>query len=187
MRDERAEKEELKGGGTVWLTGLSASGKSTISHALEGLLRVNGRGPVYVIDGDTMRRTINKDLGFTRADRNVASERIAFVTRILNDNGITCIVNNISQDNRVRERVRRIIGNFTLIFVDTPLEVCMKRDYKGHYEKALRGEMTNVVGIDEVYERPEDAEVCIDTTVMDPGEAAEVIYKYLLAQGSMSG
>lgn len=166
-------------GYTVWLTGLSASGKSTISNALQKKLMAQLKCPLQVIDGDYMRETINKDLGYTRNERNIASERIAHVSKLLNDNGVVCIVSNISQDNAIRKRIRKIIKNFVLIFVDTPFEVCAERCYKGHYQKALEGTIQNFVGLDEIYEPPDDAEIIIDTCSVVPEEAANSIINYL--------
>jgi len=174
--------EPMKGF-TVWLTGLSASGKSTISDALKESLLSRTERAVYVVDGDYMRRTINRDLGYSRADRNLASERIAHVARLLNDNGVICIVSNISQDRAIRSHVRGIIGEFVLVFVDTPVEVCMQRDYKGNYAKAMNGDMKHMVGVDEHYERPDDAELVVDTCTVTPEEAAQTICAYLEEHG----
>lgn len=170
-------------GYTIWLTGLSASGKSTISQTLQQKLSAYLKRPLHVIDGDYMRQTINKDLGYTRSERNIASERIAYVAKLLNDNGVACIVSNISQDNAIRKRIRDIIENFLLVFVDTPFDVCVQRCYKGHYERALKGEIAHFVGVDEVYEVPNDAEIVIDTCKTMPEEAAEVIIDHLHKQG----
>jgi adenylyl-sulfate kinase len=166
-------------GFTIWFTGLSSSGKTTISKALEGLLPKYFKRPVYVIDGDTMRQTINKDLGFEKKHRNIATERIAYVARILNDNGVTCIVSNISQDNKIRSRVRCLIEEFVLVYVNTPPKICAERDYKGHWENALSGRLDNFVGVTDKYEVPEDSEVEIDTLVQDPSSAANIIVQYL--------
>ncbi len=176
-----------KGGYTLWFTGLSASGKSTISEAVEKkLLSYSDKRP-YVIDGDYMRKTINKDLGYTRKQRNIASERIAYVAKILNDNEVVCIVSNISQNKEIRSRARKIIEDFILVFVDTPLEVCKQRDYKGHYEKATNGELDNMVGIHHEYERPDDAEIVIDTCSTTPDKAAEFVLEYLMKKRKIFG
>jgi adenylyl-sulfate kinase len=173
-------------GYTLWFTGLSASGKSTISHALEKELASHSEKRLYVIDGDFMRKTINKDLGYTQDQRNMASERIAYVAKILNDNNIVCVVSNISQDKKIRSRAREIIEDFILVFVDTPLETCRQRDYKGHYEKAFNGELDNMVGIHHEYERPDDAEIVIDTCSTPPEKAVENILDYLEKVGKIS-
>jgi adenylyl-sulfate kinase len=172
-------------GFTVWFTGLSASGKSTATKHLESKLANFTRSAIYVIDGDHFRKTINKDLGYTREERNIASERIAHVAKILNDNGVICLVSNISQDKNIRNRVRNIIKNFVLVFLDTPLEVCAKRDFKGNYKKAMNGEMDNFVGITEEYEKPDNAEITIDTLSCDPEEAARKVIQYLIESGKV--
>lgn len=186
IKEKLSKNREINGlrrGYTLWLTGLSASGKSTISGALIRRLTGHMERLVHVIDGDYMRRTINRDLGYSKADRNLASERIAHVAKILNDCGVVCIVSNISQDRDVRSLIRNIVGECILVFVDTPLEVCIGRDYKDQYKKALNGEIEDFVGIHHEYERPEDAEIAIDTLSMTPEDAAERIFQYLKSHG----
>jgi adenylyl-sulfate kinase len=173
-------------GFTVWFTGLSASGKSTAAKHLESELSNFTRSPIYVIDGDHLRKTINKDLGYTREERNIASERIAYVAKILNDNGVICLVSNISQDRNIRNLVRKIIKEFVLVFLDTPLEVCVKRDFKGNYKKAMNGEIDNFVGITEEYEQPDDAEITIDTVNYNPEKVARKVIDYLIKSGTIS-
>jgi len=168
-----------KGAFTVWFTGLSASGKSTICQALAEHLKKETDMDFQVIDGDCMRQTINANLGYTQAERNIASERIARVVKKLNDDGMTCLVSNISQDKAIRSKVRNIIGNFVLVFVDTPVDVCEQRDYKQNYEKAKRGEIEEFVGVTEEYERADEAEIIIDTVSTKPEAAANLIVNYL--------
>jgi adenylyl-sulfate kinase len=174
-----------KRGYTIWFTGLSASGKTTISHCLEKELMEHLESKLHVIDGDYMRKTINRDLGYTREQRNIATERIAYVAKILNDNGIICIVSNISQDKGIRTHIRKIIEDFVLVYVDTPVEVCAQRCYKGHYEKAINGEVKDFVGITEEYEKPDDAEIIIDTLSTSPEKAADIIVNYLKKCGKV--
>lgn len=133
-----------------------------------------------------MRATINRDLGYTRADRNLASERIAHVARLLNDCGVLCVVSNISQDKEIRKKVREIIERFHLVYVSTPFEVCAERDSKGQYEKAINGELENFVGVDEKYEPPLDAEVTVDASSCSPDEAAEKVLAHLAGRGYVS-
>lgn len=173
-------------GYTVWLTGLSASGKTTISEHLAGMLRERIGLSVQVIDGDLMRRTINRDLGYTQRERNIASERMAYVARLLNDNGVVCVVSNISQDRAIRAKVRQIVGNFLLVFVDAPADVCAGRDKKGHYEKAFAGAIEHFVGVTDEYERPEDAEIRIDAVSTEPKRAAAIIMTYLAEHGMLA-
>ncbi len=168
-----------KRGYTIWFTGLSASGKTTISKCLEKKLIEHLESRLQIIDGEYMRKTINKDLGYTREQRNVATERIAYVAKILNDNGIICIVSNISQDKEIRAHIRNIIEDFVLVYVDTPIEVCAQRCYKGHYKKAMNGDIKDFVGITEEYEKPDDAEIIIDTLSTNPEKAADIIINHL--------
>ena len=176
-------------GFTVWVMGLSASGKSTVTEHLFEMLRERIDKRTYVMDGDYMRATINRDLGYERAERNEASERMAYVARILNDNGVVCLVSNISQDREIRQRIREIIGDFHLIFLDTHIDVCRERDYKGNYEKAHRGELKNFVGYDEKFEPPcpvKEADLTIDNAKLPPERSAQLILEYLEGQGLLT-
>lgn len=133
-----------------------------------------------------MRRHINRDLGYSQAERNVATERIAHVARLLNDNGIICVVSNISQDRQIRRLVRKIVEELVLVFIDTPVAVCAARDKKGNYSRALSGEMGDFVGVTMPYERPTSADVVIDTLVEDPTIATEKIICFLRDSGKFS-
>lgn len=144
-------------GATVWLTGLSGSGKSTVAAATERLL-VDARRPAYVLDGDNLRHGLNADLGFSAADRAENVRRVGHVARLLADAGVVALVPLISPYRADRELVRRLHEEATVpfleVFVDTPIELCEQRDPKGLYAKARAGEITGFTGIDDPYEAP---------------------------------
>ena len=160
----------------VWLTGLSASGKSTIANELERRLHAQGRH-TYLLDGDNVRHGLSRDLGFSEADRVENIRRVAEVARLMVDAGLIVIVAFISPHRAERRAARSLFahGEFVEVFVDTPLEVCERRDPKGLYAKARRGELKQFTGIDSAYEPPEAAEMRIDTTRGSPADAAEAI------------
>ena len=149
----------------VWLTGLSGAGKSTVANILEQRLHLLGRH-TYLLDGDNVRHGLNKDLGFTDADRVENIRRIAEVAKLMVDAGLIVITSFISPFRSERRMARGAArrGEFLEIFIDTPLEVAERRDPKHLYAKARRGEIKNFTGIDSPYERPEAPDVRIDTT-----------------------
>jgi len=153
-------------GATVWLTGLSASGKSTIAAMLEERL-LNSRRPAYVLDGDNLRHGLNGDLGFDAASRSENVRRAAHVARLFADAGMIAVVCLISPYAADRELARVLHERngipFVEVFVDTPLEECERRDPKGLYARARTGELRGFTGIDDPYERPENADVLIRT------------------------
>jgi len=150
---------------TVWLTGLSGAGKSTVACALERRLLDMGHTS-YVLDGDNVRHGLNGDLGFSPADRSENIRRIAEVARLMNDAGLIVITAFISPYRQDRELARRVVGPaaFLEVYVNTPIEVCEKRDPKGMYDKARKGELPGFTGVSAPYEEPEQPELCIDTT-----------------------
>ncbi|HEY2653576.1 MAG TPA: sulfate adenylyltransferase subunit CysN [Solirubrobacteraceae bacterium] len=168
----------------VWLTGLSGAGKSTIAWVLERRLHELGRH-TYVLDGDNVRKGLNKDLGFTDADRVENIRRIAEVSRLMVDAGLIVITAFISPFASERQMARELLerDEFIEVFVDTPLAVAEARDPKHLYARARRGELKNFTGIDSPYERPEAPELRIDTTQAGPDEAAELILKELRRRG----
>ncbi len=156
----------------VWLTGLPSAGKTTIANAL--LPRLAGRGwEVEVLDGDDVRRGLSSDLGFDRRSREAHARRVAYVAKVLARHGTIPIVALISPYRASRADARREIGRFVEVYVSTPLEVCMERDPKGLYRKALAGEIHEMTGIDDPYEPPEAPEIVVDATRMKPGECAD--------------
>ena len=161
----RAEREKLNShkGKVLWFTGLSGSGKSTIANALEVELHAQGRR-TYILDGDNIRQGLNKDLGFTDADRVENIRRIAEVAKLMMDAGLIVMTAFISPFRREREMARELIGagNFVEVHVSTSLEVCEQRDVKGLYKKARSGQLPNMTGINSPYEAPERPDVTLD-------------------------
>ena len=166
----------------LWLTGLSGAGKSTIANRVEKRLTAQGRH-TYLLDGDNVRHGLNKDLGFTAQDRVENIRRVAEVSRLMVDAGLIVLVSFISPFRSERRMARDLFapGEFLEVFVDTPLAEAERRDVKGLYKKARRGELKNFTGIDSPYEQPENPEIRIDTTSLSPDDAAERIMAYLEA------
>jgi bifunctional enzyme CysN/CysC len=164
----------------LWFTGLSGAGKSTIANIVEKRLHTLGRH-TYLLDGDNIRHGLNKDLGFTDADRVENIRRVAEVARLMADAGLIVLVSFISPFRAERRMARDRLeeGEFLEVFVDTPLAVAEERDPKGLYKKARRGELRNFTGVDSPYERPENPEMRIDTTALGAQEAAETIVEEL--------
>jgi bifunctional enzyme CysN/CysC len=168
----------------LWFTGLSGAGKSTIANLLEGRLHALGRH-TYLLDGDNVRKGLNKDLGFTAEDRVENIRRVAEVAALMADAGLIVITAFISPFRNERRMARGLLpdGDFLEIFVDTPLAVAERRDPKGLYRKARRGELVNFTGIDSPYEPPENAELTIDGAAGDPAAAVERIIEQLRRLG----
>jgi bifunctional enzyme CysN/CysC len=165
----------------LWFTGLSGSGKSTIANLVEAQLHRMNRH-TFLLDGDNVRHGLNKDLGFTEADRIENIRRVGEVAKLMADAGLLVITAFISPFRAEREMVRAMLpeGEFIEVFIDTPLEVAEARDVKGLYKKARAGELKNFTGIDSPYEAPESPEIRIDTTAMTPEEAAAFIVRKLI-------
>jgi bifunctional enzyme CysN/CysC len=171
----------------VWLTGLSGSGKSTIANLLESRLHDLSRH-TCILDGDNVRHGLNRDLGFTEADRVENIRRVGETAKLMVDAGLITIVSFISPFRSERRMVRGLLEpeEFIEVFVDTPLEVCEQRDPKGLYLRARAGEIQNFTGIDSDYEAPQQPELHIRTTESSPAEAAEQILRYLNDKGLIS-
>jgi bifunctional enzyme CysN/CysC len=165
----------------LWFTGLSGAGKSTIANLVEQKLVARGRH-TFLLDGDNVRHGLNRDLGFTEADRIENIRRVGEVARLMADAGLIVLTAFISPFRAEREMVRKMLpeGEFIEVFVDTPLAEAEKRDAKGLYAKARAGELKNFTGIDSPYEVPEDAEIRIDTTAMSAEAAADLIVEELM-------
>jgi len=178
----KASRSALKAqrGQVVWLTGLSGAGKSTIANLVEKRLHALGRH-TYLLDGDNVRHGLNKDLGFTEEDRVENIRRVAEVAKLMVDAGLIVLTAFISPFRAERQLARDLLdqGEFIEVFVDTPLAVAEARDVKGLYKKARSGQLKNFTGVDSPYEAPEAPELRIDTTAIDPVEAAERIVAWL--------
>jgi adenylyl-sulfate kinase len=170
-------------GFTLWLTGLPRSGKSTVAGLVAGRLRALGVEQIEVLDGDIVREGLCKDLGFSRADREENIRRIAFVSRLLTRNGVVVIVAAISPYREGRELAREEIQSFIEVWCKASVEDCAARDYKGLYEKAMRGEITNLTGVNDPYEEPEDADLVLDTVNESPEQSAERVMSLLNERG----
>jgi bifunctional enzyme CysN/CysC len=168
----------------VWFTGLSGAGKSTIANIVERKLHAMGRH-TYLLDGDNVRHGLNRDLGFTEADRVENIRRVAEVARLMVDAGLVVLVSFISPFRAERRMARGLVqqDEFCEVFVDTPLAVAEQRDRKGLYRKARRGELVNFTGIDSPYEPPEHPEVRVDTVASTAEDAAEAVIERLRAMG----
>ncbi len=173
--------------GILWFTGLSGSGKSTIANLVEKRLHAIGRH-TYVLDGDNVRHGLNRDLGFTDADRVENIRRVSEVARLFVDAGIIVLVSFISPFRSERRMARETVpeNEFMEIFVDTPLEICEGRDPKGLYEKARAGKIANFTGIDSPYEAPEAAELTLKTETMTAEEAADQVVAMLRERGMIT-
>jgi bifunctional enzyme CysN/CysC len=165
----------------LWFTGLSGSGKSTIANLVEKKLHRMNRH-TFLLDGDNVRHGLNKDLGFTEADRIENIRRVGEVSKLMTDAGLIVITAFISPFQADREMVRSMLpeGEFLEVFIDTPLKVAESRDVKGLYKKARAGQLKNFTGIDSPYEAPRSPEIRIDTTTMSPEDAASLIVDTLL-------
>jgi adenylyl-sulfate kinase len=170
------------GGLTLWFTGLSGAGKSTIAEIVEAELR--GRGHrVEVLDGDVVRTNLSKGLGFSKEDRDTNIRRIAFVADLLSRNGVVAITAAISPYREIRDEARELMGGrFVEIHVKASVEECARRDVKGLYEKAFRGEIKEFTGVSDPYEAPLDPEITIDTEAQTVEESAATVLAYLDAR-----
>ena len=182
----REKREQICGhkGKVLWFTGLSGSGKSTLANALEDKLNSNNYS-TYILDGDNVRLGLNKDLGFSPEDRKENIRRISEVAKLFADSGKIIITAFISPYANDRDEARRLIGeDFIEIFVNTPLEECIKRDSKGLYKRALNGEIKGFTGIDAPYEAPENPEIKLENLPIE--NLVSKILKYLADENHIS-
>lgn len=172
-------------GMTVWMTGLSGSGKSTIAYLAEETLIASGRA-VYVLDGDNLRHGLNSDLGFGSDDRAENVRRVGEVARLMADAGLVVLVPVISpfaaDRKMVREAHQQAGLGFIEVFVDAPLELCEERDPKGLYARARAGDISEMTGVDSPYEAPEDPELRLDTQATSPEKLSERLIAAVLAK-----
>lgn len=172
-------------GVTLWFTGLSGAGKTTISKSVAEKLRLDGY-KLEVLDGDIVRQNLTKGLGFSKEDRDENIRRIGFVANLLTRNGVIVIVSAISPYRAIREEVRGRIGDFIEVYVNAPLEVCEARDVKGLYRRARSGEIKNFTGIDDPYESPTNPDIECRTDQEELAESVEKVLGKLQADGYLS-
>ncbi|HRL12046.1 MAG TPA: adenylyl-sulfate kinase [Aggregatilineales bacterium] len=165
-------------GFVLWFTGLSGAGKTTISVALEPKLRARGVR-VERLDGDTVRQSLTKDLGFSKEDRDKNIERVMFVAKLLSRNNVAVLSAFISPYAATRDFVRTETTNFVEVFVDAPLMVCAERDVKGMYAKAFAGEIANFTGVSDPYEAPQNPDIHLKTHEMNLDECVDHVLNWL--------
>jgi len=169
-------------GFTLWFTGLSGSGKSTLAHKVEEILLERGM-KVEVLDGDVVRQNLSKGLGYSKEDRDTNIRRIGWVCHLLTRNDVVAIASAISPYKEIREENRRLIGRFVEVYCKAGLEALKKRDPKGLYEKALRGEVKNFTGVDDPYEPPDNPEIICETDKESVEESVNKIIRTLEMMG----
>lgn len=169
-------------GFTLWMTGLSGAGKTTIARQLETQLKERGIR-FERLDGDVVRESLTRDLGFSKEDRDKNIERVTFVAKLLSRNNVGVVCSFISPYQAQRNMVRQETTNFIEVFVDAPLEVCAERDVKGMYAKAFAGEIANFTGVSDPYEAPENPDILIPTHEETVEESADRVIAYLEEHG----
>lgn len=169
-------------GFTIWFTGLSGAGKSTVARIIENELRQRAL-KVEVLDGDVVRTNLSKGLGFSKEDRDTNIRRIGFVCQLLSRNEVIAIAAAISPYRAIRDEVRANVGNFVEVYVSCPLDTLVERDVKGLYKKALAGEIANFTGVSDPYEAPLNPEVTIESNKETPEQSAAKLLAYLEQTG----
>ncbi|MDD8031294.1 MAG: adenylyl-sulfate kinase [Acidobacteriota bacterium] len=169
-------------GFTIWFTGLPCSGKSAIADRVAEILREHNL-KVERLDGDVVRKSLCRDLGFSREDRNENIRRVTFVAKLLTRNGVVVLTSFISPYREIRDEARREIGDFIEVYTKCPLEVCIARDVKGMYQKALRGEIKEFTGVSDPYEEPLNPELVLETYQESLDESAQRIIDFLKKTG----
>ena len=166
-------------GYTLWFTGLSGAGKSTVAEIVEQRLRERGE-PVEVLDGDVVRTNLSKGLGFSKEDRDTNIRRIAFVADLLSKHGVAVITAAISPYRETRDEARELMGDrFIEIYAKASVEECARRDVKGLYEKAFAGEIKEFTGVSDPYEEPLEPEVVLDTENETPDQSADKVLAFI--------
>ena len=170
-------------GFTLWFTGLSGAGKTTISKLIEEELR-RRRNRLEILDGDVIRENLSKGLGFSKEDRDTNIRRIAFVADLLSRNGVPVLTAAISPYRETRDEARELMGDrFIEVYINASVEICAERDPKGLYKKAYAGEIKEFTGVSDPYEAPENPEIVCDTEAEEPEESAAKLIAYLEERG----
>ena len=169
-------------GFTLWFTGLPCSGKSVLADAIAKDLKEMGM-KVERLDGDIVRKSLTRDLGFTEEDRNKNIERVTFVAKLLTRNGVAVLASFVSPYNKIRAYSREEIGDYILVYVKCPVEICEERDVKGMYAKARAGEIKDFTGIDHPFEEPNNADIIVNTDKQTVEESREIVLKALDKMG----
>jgi len=172
----------MEKGCVIWLTGIPGAGKTTIARKLASILRSKGH-KVEVLDGDEVRKWLSPEAGFTREDRERHLRRVMYVSHLLARNGVIVIAAFVSPYRKIREEARKLIGDFIEVYVKCSLETAIKRDPKGLYKRALKGEIKHFTGIDDPYEEPENPEIVIDTEKETIDESVNKLLRKLIEFG----
>lgn len=173
-------------GFTLWFTGMSGAGKSTISEQIYARLKLAG-AKVELLDGDVVRTHLSKGLGFSKEDRDINVRRIGFVCELLSRNGVIAIAAAISPYRAARDEIRATIGNFVEVYVHAPVEVLAKRDVKGLYKKAIAGEIASFTGVSDPYEPPGSPEITVDSSVEEVDHSVQKVWNKLRELGLIEG
>jgi len=169
-------------GFTLWFTGLPCSGKSVLADSVAEDLRKRGM-KVERLDGDIVRKSLTRDLGFSEEDRNMNIERVTFVAKLLTRNGVAVLASFVSPYNKIRDYSRVEIGDYILVYVKCSLQECENRDVKGMYAKARAGEIKNFTGIDHPFEEPINPDIIVETDKQEVNESRDIILKVLEEMG----
>ena len=186
--EEHSKKAQKPQGFTIWMTGLSGSGKSTLAGELKRKFEQDYSRYVEILDGDEIRKGLSRDLGLSREDREEHARRVSYLAKVLSRNGVISIVALISPYKVSRESARETIGGdrFVEVYVKASLAACEKRDPKGLYVKARKGEITNMTGIQDPYEPPEFPDIVVETELGSPGESADLMIRKLKELNQLS-
>ena len=166
-------------GFTVWFTGLSGAGKTTIADAIEPLLRERGITKLEKLDGDVVRTNLSKGLGFSKEDRDTNIRRIGWVAEVLTRNGVCVLASAISPYKEIRDEVKKNVGNFVEVYVECSIPELTRRDVKGLYEKAIKGEIANFTGVSDPYEAPENPDIKVNSETEDLAESVAKVMSRL--------
>jgi adenylyl-sulfate kinase len=173
---------EEHNGFTLWFTGLPCSGKSAVGDRVAAILEERGRR-VERLDGDIVRQDLTRDLGFSKKDRDENIRRVTFVAKLLSRNGVAVLTSFISPYREMRDRARKETTNFVEVYAKCPLDVCIERDVKGMYQKAIRGEIKEFTGISDPYEEPQSAEIVLETDKETVDESVAKVLRRLTELG----